>query len=135
MKVKCHQLSSVGSVRERNEDFLLFWEPEDFSRRQQTGSVAILADGVGGEGNGDIASRLAAETALAVFRARKPGASANDTVRRMFDAAAAEVFQAAQQKGRMATTLLVSIFHQDKVAVAHVGDSRAYLIQLESSDA
>jgi serine/threonine-protein kinase len=129
MKVKCHQLSSVGSVRDRNEDFLLFWEPEEFNRRQETGSVAILADGVGGEGNGDLASRLAAETALAVFRDRKPGSSTNDTVRRMFDAAAAEVFQAAQQKGRMATTLLVSILHQDKVTVAHVGDSRAYLIR------
>jgi len=129
MKVKCHQLSSAGSVRDRNEDFLLFWEPEDFNRRQESGSVAILADGVGGEGNGDQASRLAAETALAVFRERKPGTSTNDVVRRMFDAAAAQVFEAAQQKGRMATTLLVSIFRQDKVTVAHVGDSRAYLIR------
>jgi serine/threonine-protein kinase len=129
MKVKCHQLSSAGSVRERNEDFLVFWEPEDFNRRQETGSVAILADGVGGEGNGDEASRLAAETALSVFRERRPAASTNDTVRGMFDAASAQVFQAAQQKGRMATTLLVSIFHQDRVTVAHVGDSRAYLVR------
>ena len=129
MKVKCHQLSSAGSVRDRNEDFLLFWEPEDFKRRQETGSVAILADGVGGEGNGDEASRLAAETALSVFRQRKPATATNDTVRGMFDAASSQVFQAARQKGRMATTLLVSIFHQDRVTVAHVGDSRAYLIR------
>ena len=129
MKVKCHQLSSAGSVRERNEDFLLFWEPEDFNRRQETGSVAILADGVGGEGRGDEASRLAAETALSVFRERKPGTSTNDVIRAMFDAAAAQVFEAARQQGRMATTLLASVFHQDKVSVAHVGDSRAYLIR------
>ncbi|MGO8674324.1 MAG: protein kinase domain-containing protein [Limisphaerales bacterium] len=129
MKVKCHQLSSAGLVRDHNEDFILFWEPDEFERRQELGSVAILADGVGGEGNGDQASRLAAETALAVFRERKPGTSAQDIVRRMFDAAAAQVFEAAQEKGRMATTLLVSVFHQDKVTVAHVGDSRAYLIR------
>ena len=66
MKVKCHQLSSAGAVRDHNEDFLVFWEPEDFSAREASGSIAILADGVGGEGNGDVASRLAAETALAV---------------------------------------------------------------------
>src|ERR1051326_2823510 len=61
MKVKCHQISSAGAVREHNEDFVLFWEPEDFGLRQKLGSLAILADGVGGEGNGDVASRMAVE--------------------------------------------------------------------------
>ena len=65
MKVKCHQISRTGVVREHNEDFIAFWEPEDFSLRQSIGSISILADGVGGEGHGEIASRLAAETALA----------------------------------------------------------------------
>ena len=67
MKVKCHQLSSAGAVRDHNEDFIVFWEPEDFYLRQNIGSIAILADGVGGEGNGELASRLAAEAALAAF--------------------------------------------------------------------
>ena len=129
MKVKCHQLSSAGAVREHNEDFLLFWEPDDFNRRLEVGSVAILADGVGGESNGDVASRLAAETALSVLREAKAGTSTTDLVRAMFDAAAAQVFQAAQEKGRMATTLLATVFRRDKAVVAHVGDSRAYLIR------
>jgi len=129
MKVKCHQLSSAGAVRDHNEDFLVFWEPEDFEQRQQKGSIAILADGVGGEGNGDIASRLAVETALSVFQEAKPESSATDLVRGMFDTAAAKVFEASREKGRMATTLLTSIFRQDKVTIAHVGDSRAYLIR------
>ncbi len=129
MKVKCHQLSSTGTVRDHNEDFLLFWEPESFEFAQKAGSLAVLADGVGGEGNGDIASRLAAETALSVFKEAKPETSATALMRAMFDTAAARVFQAAQHNGRMATTLLVSVFRHDKVAVAHVGDSRAYLIR------
>ena len=65
MKVKCYQLSSVGAVREHNEDFIAFWEPEDFYVRKDLGSIAILADGVGGMGHGEVASRLAAESALA----------------------------------------------------------------------
>ena len=129
MKVKCHQLSTVGAVRDHNEDFLLFWEPEEFELAQKLGSLALLADGVGGEGNGDIASRLAVETALAAFKESQPESTPAHVARRMFDAAAAKVFQAAQDKGRMATTLLASIYRHDKVTIAHVGDSRAYLIR------
>jgi len=113
MKVKCHQISRAGTVRDHNEDFLLFWEPEEFTLAQKLGSVAVLADGVGGEGNGDVASRLAAETALAVFQESNPEAAPTDVARQMFDAAASKVFQAAQEKGRMATTLLASIFRHD----------------------
>jgi serine/threonine-protein kinase len=129
MKVKCHHLSSAGTVREHNEDYLLFWEPADFELRQRLGSLALMADGVGGEGNGDIASRMAAETAVGIFKEAKPESSANDLVRAMFDTTAAKVFQAAQHNGRMATTLLAALFRHDKVTVAHVGDSRAYLIR------
>ena len=63
MKVKCFQLSSVGVVRDHNEDYIEFWGPDDFQLLQSLGSIAILADGVGGEGNGEVASRMAAETA------------------------------------------------------------------------
>jgi serine/threonine-protein kinase len=129
MKIKCHQLSSSGSMRDRNEDFLLFWEPEDFELRQKAGSIALLADGVGGEGNGDVASRLAAETALSTFKEAKPETSDTALVRAMFEAAAGKVFQLAQDRGRMATTLLLSVFRHDKAIIAHVGDSRAYLVR------
>jgi serine/threonine-protein kinase len=129
MKVKCHQISSAGMVRDRNEDFLLFWEPEEFEVKQKVGSLAILADGVGGEGNGDVASRLAAETALGVFKEAKPESSVSNVVRGIFDEAAAKVFQATRHQGRMATTLLLSIFRHDQVTIAHVGDSRAYLVR------
>ena len=129
MKVKCHQISTAGAVRDHNEDFLLFWEPEEFKRAQELGSLAILADGVGGESHGDVASCLAAETALAAFKESKPEATPAAAARQMFDAAAAKVFQASQEKGRMATTLLASIYRHDKVTIAHVGDSRAYLIR------
>jgi len=129
MKVKCHQLSSAGAVRDHNEDFVLFWEPEEFERRQKLGSLVILADGVGGEGNGDVASRLAVEVASTMFREAKPETSVTDLVRGMFDSAATRVFQAAQHNGRMATTLLASVFRYGQVTIAHVGDSRAYLIR------
>ena len=129
MKIKCFQLSSVGTVRDHNENFVAFWEPGDFQELQSIGSVAVLADGVGGEGNGDIASRLAAETALEIFKETKADTATTDVVRRIFDEAAARIFQAAQKRGRMSTTLLATVFRNDQATVAHVGDSRAYLIR------
>src|ERR1700720_2597776 len=120
MKVKCLQLSSAGTVRDHNEDFITYWEPEDFHLRQGIGSIAILADGVGGMGNGDIASRLASEAALAVFKESKPETPPTDVVRRIFDEASAKIFQMTREKGRMATTLLVSIFRDGKATIAHV---------------
>ncbi|HLX69061.1 MAG TPA: protein kinase [Verrucomicrobiae bacterium] len=129
MKVKCFQVSSVGAVRDHNEDFVVFWEPQEFDQRQKLGSIAILADGVGGIGNGDVASRTAAETAIDVFRESKPEASAVDVFRNIYETASSKIFQASREKGRMATTMLTSIFREDKVNIAHVGDSRAYLIR------
>jgi len=129
MKVKCYQVSSVGAVRDHNEDFVVFWEPQDFDERQKLGSIAILADGVGGIGNGEVASRTAAETAIDIFREAKPDAAPADVFRQIYDTASAKIFQAAREKGRMATTMVTSIFRHDKVNIAHVGDSRAYLIR------
>ena len=129
MKVKCHQVSAAGAVRDHNEDFVAFWEPEDFYVRQSVGSIAILADGVGGVGNGEVASRMAAETALAVFKEQKPETAPAEIVRVIYEEASNRIFQTAQQKGKMATTLITSIFRHDKVTIAHVGDSRAYLVR------
>jgi serine/threonine-protein kinase len=91
--------------------------------------MAILADGVGDEGNGGLASRLASETALSIFQEAKPDTPPGDLIRQIFDTCSVKVFQTARDHGRMATTLLVSIYRHNKVTIAHVGDSRAYLVR------
>src|ERR1039457_234951 len=129
MKVKCYQVSSIGAVRDHNEDFVVFWEPQDFEARQGIGSIAILADGVGGIGNGEVASRTAAEAAIETFQQSKPDSPPADEIRQIYETASAKIFEKAREKGRMATTMITSIFRHDKVTIAHVGDSRAYLIR------
>jgi serine/threonine protein phosphatase PrpC len=129
MKVKCFQLSSAGVVRDHNEDYIAFWQPEDFETQQGVGSIAVLADGVGGLGNGDLASKLAGEITLGVFKETKPRTPVNDVVREIFDQAANKIFLESRVKGKMSTTLLTTIFRDDKATIAHVGDSRAYLIR------
>src|ERR1700730_16751411 len=72
MKLTYAQLSSTGPVRRNNEDWVGFWEPTDEQEYRTRGVIAALADGVGGHGDGEVASRLAVETALRRFLEIKP---------------------------------------------------------------
>ena len=132
MKITYAEVSSTGPVRPHNEDFVLYWEPESEQGRQSRGAVSLLADGVGGQGFGEVASKLAVETALNVFKDADPATTDNQMLWRMFNAANLAVYDAGMAHGggdRMATTLTVSLFRRNEVAIGHVGDSRAYLIR------
>ncbi len=69
MKLTHAQLSSIGPVRANNEDYLGFMDAVEPEEERTRGSVAIVADGLGGHGDGEVASRLAVETALQKLRA------------------------------------------------------------------
>ena len=62
------ELSSPGPARENNEDYVGFWQPQSLEEKRSRGAVAVLADGVGGLNHGEVASRMAVETALRTFR-------------------------------------------------------------------
>jgi serine/threonine protein phosphatase PrpC len=132
MKVSYAELSSIGPVRKENEDFVKFWQAEEEESRKLRGAASLLADGLGGHGDGEVASRLAVETALRIFQESDSGLTDNQLLWRMFNAANLAVYDAGMARGdaaRMATTLTVSLFRRNEIAVGHVGDSRAYLIR------
>ncbi len=132
MKVTHAQLSVVGPVREINEDFIAFWHPNDDAEAQTTGMAWMLADGVGGESRGELASQLAVTAAVQVFQTAQPHTPPSVLQRGMFDAASRAVYDTAlatPELGKMATTLTVVLFRENTLHVAHVGDSRVYLIR------
>src|ERR1039457_5242120 len=103
MKVKCHQISTAGAVRKHKKRYNpLCWGVVGGTENTQREEGR-------GEATGETAGRRPAETALAAFKESPPEATPAAVARQMFDAAAAKVFQAAQEKGQMATTLLASI--------------------------
>jgi len=132
MRLRYARLTTTGPVRPHNEDWLDFWESPDPLVREKQGSIALLADGVGGQENGEVASKLAIDEAIRVFQEAPQDTKAYELLRQMFATACARVHDTGlvQFKGRMmATTLVASLFRDRTVCVAHVGDTRAYFIR------
>jgi PPM family protein phosphatase len=133
--------SDPGRVRENNED--------NFRLAPEIG-LFVLSDGMGGLEAGEIASKLAVETvvehceqaeadpSLAVFGKHIEGVS--DTCNRMASAvrlANTAIYENARNrsnKAAMGATIVVLRVIEDRVCIAHVGDSRAYLLRAGQFD-
>jgi protein phosphatase len=105
--------SDIGKVRKKNEDSF-FVDPEH--------EIWIVADGVGGNRNGEIASQLTAQT---IDRRVRQGASIQEAI---MDAHKT-ILKAGEYNPDfqgMATTVVVCKIHQNAWEVSWVGDSRAY---------
>ncbi len=135
MELTYAELSSPGPARENNEDSVGFYQPETLEEKRGRGAIAVIADGVGGMQRGEVASRLAVETALRAFREAAGGQSPQQLIAQTFDAANTAVYDKGMEnhgKNRMATTLCAVIFRNNEITVANVGDSRVYLVRKES---
>lgn len=118
--------SDAGRVRTANQDAFGF----DLDR-----GLFVVCDGVGGEQAGAVASRMAADCMLDCFPVchdRYAGAGALHRVihqihRRLRDAGTAEPAYAG-----MSTTIVSAFFDGQRMWIAHVGDSRAYLLRNDS---
>jgi len=116
--------SHVGKVRKTNEDALLV-EP-------RLGLYAVL-DGMGGANAGDVASQLARETIRDFVLHRRMTLAPPALLEAALVAGSTAVFTQAQQhreRHGMGTTVVACLVVDPKhVVVAHVGDSRAYLLR------
>lgn len=115
--------SHVGLVRSGNEDS---FAPDNDGAGEGPVVIAV-ADGMGGHTAGEVASRLAIEAATA--EGFEP---ALDPVARVesANAAVSDAVAADPQLAGMGTTLTLGVFHADgSLRIAHVGDSRAYLLR------
>jgi protein phosphatase len=128
--------TDVGVVRQRNED-AAYADPE--------GRFVVLADGMGGHAAGDVASRMAVDTLRGVlereaaeltgFAAAPPGKRRRRVrnliergVRLANDMILARSAAEPDKRG-MGTTLEVVLVLGGTMYVAHVGDSRTYLVR------
>jgi PPM family protein phosphatase len=126
---------AVGAATHKGRDHVAnedrIWHAHALSDEllKRKGYLSILADGVGGYNAGDVASQLAVET----ISRRYYEDEASDipvALEHALTAANAIIYERAQQPGceDMATTVVAAVVHDGVLTIAHVGDSRAYLL-------
>jgi serine/threonine protein phosphatase PrpC len=115
MRIVAGAATDIGRVREGNEDSFLVDDP-----------LFVVADGMGGHRGGEVASSLALETLRTLFHQGKGDLDeqvqeANRTIveRSLHD----------QSVAGMGTTLTAALAEGERLRLAHVGDSRAYLLR------
>jgi serine/threonine protein phosphatase PrpC len=139
VRVRIEGATDIGRRRRRNEDSWLGL-PED--------NLAVVADGMGGHGSGDVASQLAVATIKSFFSLTAPESEntwphvATDERVDMSDFNSSRLVSAIQFAHRriatevqatpglagMGTTVVCAHFVDDKAYIANVGDSRCYCL-------
>lgn len=134
-KLEVISRTDVGQVRDHNEDYV--------STNERLG-IAILADGMGGLNAGEVASSMCAHLLLEELVSWCQGTSQLESVlgrmegelstqsriiRLAVEKANNAVFHVSRTQPQcrgMGTTLVAALFHDNKISVAHIGDSRMY---------
>jgi protein phosphatase len=125
MKVRVGHCSDRGR-RENNEDNF-FVDPEQH--------LFMVADGMGGQAAGEIASQLAVDI-IPKHLAGLPDAITQDDIRRCFYEAFLTCNEAILARGaadptaqNLGTTAVIMLLRDKTVTVAHIGDSRCYRLR------
>ncbi|PYN89040.1 MAG: Stp1/IreP family PP2C-type Ser/Thr phosphatase [Candidatus Rokuibacteriota bacterium] len=125
-------LTDIGRVRTRNEDFVGAFEPEDPELLQSRGRLFVVADGMGGYTRGDVASRLAVESLHHTYYEAARSEPLPEALRVSVQIANEAVYREsrlAAGEGPMGTTLTALVIRDHDAFLAHVGDSRAFLVR------
>ena len=126
-------LSDLGRVRTNNEDYFGHALPDSPERASSHGWLFVLCDGVGGHNQGEVASRITVESVLAGFGATRTIDSVESLLVRLIKQANTEVYEAGIAAGPagtgMSTTVVACAIRHDRAYIAHVGDSRCYLVR------
>lgn len=135
MQVKGHGLTHVGRQRQHNEDSYLV---------ENDAGLFLVADGMGGHAAGEIASRIAVDSISEFIIHTKEDDGTwphaydehySRTTNRLMAAlrlANTRVLEAMRKDARlrgMGTTVVACLADANKMSIAHVGDSRVYLIR------
>lgn len=108
--------TDIGCIRDHNEDSLVVAPP-----------LFVVADGMGGHAAGEVAS----EIAVNVMAERAPAHIDSDALGRAVEEANRAIILAAHEgRGRqgMGTTMTAAMLEGERLVIAQVGDSRAYLL-------
>ena len=133
LDVQFGQASDPGKIRKNNEDAMGSFIPSSRHEARSHGFLFAVADGVGGMDLGEVASATAISVVTQEFGEAQGGSLLMGLLPRLVQHANAAVHDcrlAPEFRGKqMATTLVTCALRYDQAVVAHVGDSRCYLVR------
>jgi protein phosphatase len=121
-------LTDIGCRRRKNEDASGFFA----SSGPSPTFLMVVADGVGGNLAGEVASQLAVETLRNSYFRQQDRCDPSGALLQAIVEANRRVFQegmARPDRAGMATTCTAAVLMGQEVILGHVGDCRAYLVQ------
>ena len=137
-RVQAVGLTDTGKVREHNEDSIA-WDGDL--------GLYVLADGMGGYNAGEVASGIAVKTIVNLVREsflaqdldgidkttdlHRPSIILRDAIARA-NKIIHQTSRSQSQCEGMGTTVVAALFHDNRVSIAHVGDSRMYRLRRDS---
>ena len=124
-------LSDVGLCRSNNQDSLIVANAEDTGPHQTPGHLFVVADGMGAHAAGEVASRVAAETVLNVYRSHEKE-QPEDALREAIREANSEIYRQGLESDElrgMGTTVSTLVLLPQEALIGHVGDSRIYRLR------
>lgn len=134
-KIRCVQLTDTGRIREHNEDAI---------GTNLDAGLLVLADGMGGYNAGEVASGIAVKTMLELVAEACAREDRNEldaetqlmrqsiVLRDSIIRANKIIHQTARSQPQcegMGTTVAACLFFDNRVSIAHVGDSRVYRLR------
>ncbi len=126
--------SDIGLIRIENQDSFGKFPQNDFNLYSEKGELFIVADGMGGHVGGKEASSIAVDTIQNVYF--NSSSDSLSSLKEAIEKANSNIYkksEGSKQFTGMGTTCTVLLLKENKGLIAHIGDSRIYLIENNSS--
>lgn len=124
--------SHVGRLRSNNEDYV---KGSIIKNPAGEAGLFIIADGMGGHEKGEVASKIAVETAFEYLSEKIQSIPLRkrdivNSIVEAFESSNKEIYLKARQNSEyfgMGTTMTILLVYNDDIIIGNVGDSRCYL--------
>ena len=135
MKVTVRAATDTGKVRAHNEDYFAALEGKESP--PGVDALLVVADGMGGHAAGEVASQMTVEGILGILASNSEesfkleGNAFGAFLGKVLEEVNQDVWQAGQESDKrgMGTTCTLAAIRVDQLFLAHIGDSRAYLLR------
>lgn len=127
IKIQYATISETGK-RQNNEDAFRIVSMADGNRW-----LAVVCDGMGGHDKGEVASKTVADAIVDYWGKTVDENDSKDKVEKACQKAKVTLDECAFAMGhvKMGTTMVMASIEGDTVTIAHLGDSRCYLLRPE----